>query len=145
MSERLTSFVRWYGYGGLIPFIGLTALAMVPSVLPFSLSASDLFLYWSAIILSFMAAIIWGLALFVAGVKEKPALSVAVGLTIVGWVALLLPNHFALVILVLAYAGLWRFEQTHSFKQVYSADYRRLRTQLTTVVIACHLINLVIV
>lgn len=145
MSERLTDFVRWYGYGGLIPFVGLTGLVAASVPLPFALQPVDLFLYWSAIILSFMAAIIWGLALFVSGIKEKPALSIAVGLTILGWVALLLPTHIGIVLLITAFAGLWRFEQTQAFKQVYSADYRRLRSQLTGVVIICHLIVLVIV
>ncbi|WP_119395217.1 DUF3429 domain-containing protein [Salinibius halmophilus] len=144
MSERITEFVRWYGYGGLIPFVGLTALTAASVTLPFSLQPVDLFLYWSAIILSFMAAIIWGLALFVSGIKEKPALTVAVALTILGWVALLLPTTVSLLLLIAAFAGLWRFEQTHAFKQVYSCEYRRLRSQLTAVVILCHLIILVI-
>lgn len=142
MSEQVTSFVRWYGYSGLLPFLGLSTLVIADAQLPVGPPTLDLFMYWSAIILSFMAAIIWGLALFVGGIKEKPALTFSVILAILGWLALLLPAQVALLLLSTCYLALWRFEQLPAFRQVYSLTYRQLRTQLTLLVVLCHLLIL---
>lgn len=96
---------RWLGAAGLIPFFGLAAMSWIPGA-PQSLVAHAL-LGYAAVILSFVGALHWGLAMAVSstGTHVTARLYVwSVVPALVAWLALLLPMVWAVAILI---AGLW--------------------------------------
>ena len=91
------------GYGGLVPFVGLSlAVWMLPLV--YRATALTALLAYGASILSFLGAIHWGFTL-----RDRPAASTrqlvwGVVPSLTAWVALLLPPTLGLWLLA---AGLW--------------------------------------
>lgn len=96
---------RWLGAAGLLPFFALTALSWLPGV-P-QAPVTQALLGYGAVILSFVGALHWGLAMAVP--SPGPALTArlyvwSVVPALVGWLALLLPAALAVALLI---AGLW--------------------------------------
>jgi hypothetical protein len=61
LAQALPRHVAWLGYGGLLPFVGLAALAGFD---PHHLLAwSDALVGYGAVILSFIGALHWGVAM----------------------------------------------------------------------------------
>ena len=91
------------GYGGLVPFVGLSlAVWLLP--LAYRAAALTALLAYGATILSFLGAIHWGFTL-----RDRPAASTrlltwGVLPSLTAWVALLLPPGPGLLLLA---AGLW--------------------------------------
>ena len=91
------------GYGGLVPFVGLSLAAwLLP--LPHRATALTALLAYGASILSFLGAIHWGFT-----VRDRPAASTRLLVwgvlpSLTAWVALLLPPAPGLWLLA---AGLW--------------------------------------
>lgn len=115
------------GLAGLIPFVGLTAMMYQPW-------AIGLFMTYSAVILSFLGGIHWGVALRDTDWRNNWRLCLCMLPSLLAWLALALPVEVALTLLLLSYAAWWLYD----FMQLAIADYRRLRRCLTLVVLACH-------
>ena len=77
------------GYGGLLPFLGLTAALWVARPGDWPLASAAL-LGYGATIASFLGAIHWGLLMRPGAAQPLPALLWAVTPSLLGWVALLL-------------------------------------------------------
>lgn len=120
---------HWLGYAGLIPFIGLT---LGKELSPLTAVA---FSTYSAIILSFLGGIHWGVALSKPQWSNPTRLCLCMLPSLLGWMALLLPMSGALILLIGSYLIWWLWDRT----QLDQPDYRRLRLQLTAVVVICHL------
>lgn len=129
--------VAWLlGYGGVIPFAGLTFLTVLPLEIPgvTGQMISMLLLAYAAIIISFIGAVHWGIALML-GDKDRQSLlmyySVIPALS--AWLMLLLPLKFALFslagLVVIAY-----FMDRVLIFQLLNYDYARLRLHLTLAV-----------
>lgn len=118
----------WLGLAGLIPFVGLTALMFQPW-------SEAIFITYSAIILSFLGGIHWGVALQQPNWANSWRISLCMLPSLIGWLALALPHQWALITLVMAYAIWWAYD----FSQINNKNYRGLRRCLTLVVIVCHL------
>ncbi|EGM77433.1 Protein of unknown function (DUF3429) [Rheinheimera sp. A13L] len=124
------------GYAGLLPFIGLTSLQLWPQLLAFSLPFTA-FQSYSQIILAFMAGVLWPVFYRQSGLT-LPVWVVSIAL--VGWFSsLLLPQH-QLLVLAAAYIAVRLIELRQGSLLNYSPAYHRLRNQLTTVVVICHLL-----
>lgn len=124
------------GYAGLLPFIGLTFLQLWPQLLAFSLPFTA-FQSYSQIILTFMAGVLWPVFYRQSGLT-LPIWVVSIAL--VGWFSsLLLPQH-QLLVLAAAFIALRLIEVWQGSLLNYSPAYQRLRNQLTTVVVICHLL-----
>ena len=97
-------WARRLGYGGLIPFLGLTAALWVapPGDLPF---ASAALLGYSVTIVSFLGAIHWGLLMRPGAVRPLPALFWSVTPSLLGWVALLLDPAQGLALITMLLWG----------------------------------------
>jgi hypothetical protein len=95
-----SSWAKVFGYGGLIPFVGL-ALAMSlmdPTHQTFIASA---LLAYSATIVSFLGAIHWGLTMRDASCPKTAMLTWGVVPSLVAWVALLLPTVHGLLLMAI--------------------------------------------
>ena len=140
MSRSLPNAAWYMGYGGLLPFLGLTvALLLNVDSLPFAsrVSVAGWLLIYAATILSFIGAVHWGVALGMANTLSNDRKGWLMGYSVVpallAWIMLLLPNAIALfamaVCIALAYLAdrLWLFPLLQS-------DYAHLRLHLTVVV-----------
>ncbi|MGQ9685504.1 MAG: DUF3429 domain-containing protein [Thiobacillaceae bacterium] len=99
------TYPRWIGSSGALPFVLLTILIWLPG--EHRTLAAQALLAYGAVILSFVGALHWGLAMSLQPAQHSPtgrmyAWSVVPAL--LAWVALLLPAAWAVAILL---AGLW--------------------------------------
>ncbi len=128
---------------GLIPFVGLAvALWLLPptgaTVALFALLA------YGAVILSFLGAVHWGLALgqYQAGAATAAAafswarLGWAVAPALIAWVALILPPAFGLLLLAAGFALAWLVDRAVVRANQLPAWYRPLRAWLSLPVLA---------
>jgi len=119
---------RWMGYAGLVPF----ALP-VAGILA---GANDgWFLDWlsayGAVILSFVGALQWGLALDERRERRGERILVSVVPALVGWLALLMPHGAGIALLIAGFVGIYSYERFTLWPGGYPVWFRRLRTQLT--------------
>lgn len=124
---------RWLGAAGLLPFFGLAVLSWLPGA-PQGL-VSQALLSYAAVILSFVGALHWGMAMTVPSHRPVPTARLylwSVVPALVAWLALLLPAALAVAILL---AGLWlHYVQDRRLARVLvlPAWYLPLRLALTS-------------
>lgn len=135
----------WYGYGGLIPFYaGALALWILP--VPEMQLAWRVLIGYAAIILSFLGAVHWGLALANYGAPPPRAgdavpamtwarLGWAVIPALIGWVALVLEPAPALILLIAAFAAAFLADRGAARAGVMPEWYPSLRGPLTLLVV----------
>lgn len=129
-STSLTSGARWAGYLGLLPFVfafGLVAAGASRGMAPLGLQIATA---WGAVILTFIAAVHWGLAL--AG-RLPWSITTLVGSTlpsVVGAAAVITTGEKGLAILVAGFGMFWLFEH-RTYAERFSEDYLDLRRILT--------------
>jgi hypothetical protein len=96
-SSSPSTWARGLGYGGLVPFVGLTlALWFLP--VPQQAMAATVLLAYSASILSFIGAIHWGLAMRDTSGPRTAMLLWGVVPSLMAWIALLLPTGWGLLL-----------------------------------------------
>ena len=129
MDQDLPRPTLWLGLAGLLPFFGSALLAWTApaewrGVALYSLAA------YGAVILSFLGAVHWGLALR-APAAEAAAMAPRLGLgvvpSLVGWVALLLPPLPGLSLLALGILGTAAVETAAARRGLVPPAYLRLR------------------
>jgi hypothetical protein len=93
-----SAWARRLGYGGLVPFLGLSAALWVtrPGDWPF---VSAALLAYGATIVSFLGAIHWGLLMRPGAVQPLPVLLWGVTPSLLAWVALLLDTVYGLALI----------------------------------------------
>lgn len=124
------------GFAGLIPFLAST-LGVWLSGYPQSLIALDIQLAYGAVILSFMGAVHWGLAM--ADGPEAMSfhrLGWSVVPALAGWLALLLNPIYGLLLMVAGFAGVYFGDLRSIAADNTPAWYKALRKPLTIIVIA---------
>ncbi len=122
-------------YAGLIPFIVFSIGSWLQ--LPIISDSTYILIAYAAIILSFMGAIHWGVAMsnteqhngqyFIASII--PALS--------AWVALLIPYSYAIIVLMIGFIALIIYDWSVEKPQRLPPWYIPMRNNLTVVVIVC--------
>ena len=136
------------GYLGLLPFIGGLVLLVMDRTF-FDLSGQQVFIAYSAVILSFLSGVLWGAALECFGSKlGRGALIFSNLFALLAWAALLLDGYSKLAVLLLAigFLAVW-FAEKHirtAEKSASPDSYQTLRNRLTTGVVAMHLLFLVL-
>jgi hypothetical protein len=100
VPNRPSVLIYGLGLAGLIPFVGLAALSWAPEIMSESFSGRGLASY-AAVILSFLGAIYWGLAM-----SRTPCDSTTnriwlwgVSPSVLAWLAQLLSEFWALLLL----------------------------------------------
>lgn len=124
------------GLAGLVPFIsGALGLWVIPEV--WRERVMEELLSYAAIILAFMGAIHWGLAMRAEESSDKAPLQLGMSVIppLLGWFALSLPINLALPVFFLAFAALYfadLWAVNHGLAPVW---YPALRKPLSIVVI----------
>lgn len=128
------TYPRWLGATGVLPFVALAILTWVPGSHQ-ALTAHALLAY-GAVILSFVGALHWGIAMTWQHLHGKQGGGQfyigSVVPALLAWVALLLPSAVAVAILL---AGLWGHyvQDRRLARRVSLPDwYLALRLTLTT-------------
>lgn len=131
MNEPLPRIARLLGLAGLVPFLGSLGLAAASADEMRGAALWALATY-GAVILSFLGAVHWGLAL---GPGRPAAVEARLGLgvlpSLVGWVALLLPPVPSLLLLAAGILGTAGIETLAARRGLLGAAYLRLRWRLS--------------
>jgi hypothetical protein len=126
--------IIWLGYAGLIPFLGLNALSLWP-VIP-NLAVLELFSRYSAIILAFMAGVVW--PIWLQQTQWRTLALFAVSLPILSFLAGFLPSLWVLWVQLLLFIVLRVGEARFGLDERYPLPYLQLRRRLTWVVVSSH-------
>lgn len=138
----LPRHVAWLGYGGLLPFIVLVALA--GSDPHHRLAWSDALAGYGAVILSFIGALHWGVAMSAPGldpVRRRRAFVWSVVPALLAWPATLLAGSLAPLILVPGFVLHIVQDKSLVGPAGLPAWYWPLRWRLTVVAVICLLAN----
>lgn len=132
---NLQQLARLLGFAGLVPFIVFSAGAW--TTLPIMQNAHFVLLTYAAVILSFMGAVHWGLAMSGNDTRSKFQLGASVLPALLGWLALLIPMLYGYVLLVVCFTGLLMADKLASSKGLVPDWYLPMRIRLTSVVVLC--------
>jgi glutaredoxin len=123
---------QWLGYAGLIPFVA-ALLGYVLGGEGRQEYFADQFVAYGAVILSFVGAVHWGLALNSGGTSTM-RMSMSILPALLAWAALLLPAAAAAWLLLAGFLMLRAWEASPVVSVTLPAWYRGLRTRLTAAV-----------
>ena len=133
-NAQVPAPAAWIGYAGLIPFVTLAVgLWLVSSDYQAQLNAA--LLAYAAIILSFMGAVHWGLAIASGDTTELRQLAISVLPALVAWFAGFVPPMFNYSLLILGFSGLCIYDVRMARLGKTPAWYPKLRIPLTVVVV----------
>lgn len=140
--------IKLLGYAGLVPFVLLPVLYS-QQLWPGSGQVLQLYHLYSALILGFMAGVLWPVlspSLYTGADRHSGKVSsdtmalVAVSFPVLSIIALALSPEYFLLLQTLLFVLLRLAEYFTTVNQHYSAAYRSLRNQLTLIVSASHLL-----
>lgn len=127
--------VLMLGAASLIPF--LAGVAGVWSLTyPDYFLALNLMMAYAAVILAFLGAVHWGLALAQEAAGNWRRLLPSVLPALAGWLALMLPNALGLLLLAIGFAGVFLADRAAVTANRAPGWYKALRKPLTLVVLA---------
>lgn len=130
--------VGWLGYGGLLPFIGLVILSAAdPQRAP---AWSDALVGYGAVILSFVGALHWGLAMGLPALApdlRRHAFMWSVVPALLAWPATVFGGPVACLVLVLGFALHLGQDHRLAGPAALPAWYLPLRWRLTAVASVC--------
>lgn len=134
--------VAWLGHGGLLPFIGLAALVVLDRA--HAAVWSDALAGYGAVILSFVGALHWGVAMSapaLTAAQRQQAFAWSVVPALLAWPATVFAGSAASVLLVLGFAA--HLAQDHRLATLAElpAWYLPLRVRLTAVACMGLLVN----
>lgn len=143
MATPLPPPFRFLGYAGLVPFAGAAALALLgaPAWRGWALAALAAY---GAVILSFLGAVHWGLALRAPPGEGRalwPRLGLGVLPALAGWAALLLPARPGLLLLAGGVLAVAATEAEAARRGLLPRDYLTLRWALSWGAAACLLLG----
>ena len=126
--------VRWLGYGGLLPFVGLAIATLLDS--NHSFLWRDALLAYGTVILSFVGALHWGFAMSQSDMtthQRTRSFLWSVVPSLLAWMALLMTPKYAVMLLVAGF--LMHFWQDRRLAQLVNLPswYLPLRFNLTLV------------
>lgn len=122
------------GFAGLLPFLACAAGAWAAGD-PAYIILINLQMAYGAIVLSFLGAVHWGLALAQEAADNWRRLGPAVLPALVGWIALMIPNPLGLLLLALGFVGMFFADRAAVTANRAPAWYAALRKPLTLAVL----------
>lgn len=136
MNRPLPPLLLWLGLAGLIPFLASAGLAWLAATPGLRAAALGALAAYGAVILSFLGAVHWGLALAAppagAEASAMPArLALGVLPSLVAWLTLMLPITVGLCVLALGIVITAWIESKAARKGLLMRDYLRLRWSLS--------------
>jgi hypothetical protein len=126
-----------YMYLGILPFF---ICALGPWVFAdYEARLTTVFLFYSSIILVFLAGTIWSLALFSGIAYPNRHIHLAIIFSLWPFVAFFLTHMLASGLLLLGFLLLLFWEKCF-INAIYPSWYQKLRHQITFIVVACHML-----
>jgi hypothetical protein len=123
------------GYAGMLPFIAsLAGMGLLPNIEQREL-AQHAAVAWGAVVLSFIGAVHWGLALAGRMTWSAGRVAGAIAPAIVGAAAFLVSGQRGLGLLVVGFGVFWLYEHRRVADEL-PPDYLRLRRNLSVAVCA---------
>ena len=123
------------GYAGLIPFIVFSIGSWFQ--LPLVSDSTYILTAYAAIILSFMGAIHWGIAMSSTEDQNGKYFIASVIPGLSAWLALLLPQRYAIILLMIGFIALIIYDWSVEKPQRLPGWYIPMRNRLTLVVVMC--------
>ncbi|QEL12733.1 DUF3429 domain-containing protein [Kushneria phosphatilytica] len=142
MSSTTPRLPLGLGLAGLLPFV-LCAAVVVLAGLPWQAIAMQAFLYYSAVILSFLGGIHWGVAMSLdqgGSTEFNGRMVMAMAPSLIAWPSLMLDARFALLALMAGFLLVRLYERQSDSVARLPGWYLALRTLLTVVVVLTHLV-----
>ena len=127
------------GYAGLIPFIVFSIGSWLP--LPMITDATFLLTAYAAMILSFMGAIHWGVAMVNTGDNNGKYFIASVIPALSAWLALIISQNYAIILLMIGFIGLIIYDWSVEKAQCLPDWYIPMRNKLTLVVVICLMVT----
>lgn len=130
--------VRWLGYGGLIPFVGMALVCWLEPNHRFWYL--EMLLAYGAVILSFVGALHWGFAMVHPDTAGRPMTGMyvwSVMPSLLGWAALLVHPEAGATLLIAGFLTQYRQDLRLTRVLTLPAWYLPLRLQLTVVACLC--------
>lgn len=151
-QNEIQNLAQRYGRCGLIPFV---SSALLVWVLPeeTGLIVSSFFLFYSAVIFSFLSASFWYAGLQSLGESNceggrhnpyRKFLTISMAFSLLAWFSLLSPLIWGLVILGAGFIVIRQFERKY-LSSIFPEWFAQMRDFLTRIVFASHLSVLVFV
>lgn len=138
-ANSVKHHVQLFGLLGLIPFVALGALfPLWPEIYHDKIQQS--FALYGAIILAFMAGALWLPSIIDSDNNQQPAVATAILLSLIAFLALLLPTKMALGVTAVGFLLLLVTETLQHWILLYPGWYWSLRIMLTAAVVFCHLL-----
>ena len=137
-SPTLPPVVAWLGYGGLLPFLALASASWLDQ--HHGLLWSDALFAYGAIILSFVGALHWGLAMSLPGLTERQrsaCFAWSVVPALLAWPALMLPAPLAASLLVAGFIAHYLQDSRLARRTALPSWYLPLRQRLSGIAIIC--------
>lgn len=143
MSGRETPrMVAWLGYGGLLPFIVLAAASFLDPARGGAWQQG--LLNYGAVILSFVGALHWGLAMAgvpVSAARRNVAYTWSVVPALIGWLSLLLDPFAGSALLAAGFAAHYVQDRRVAQHAALPYWYLPLRLRLSVVAAVCLLVG----
>lgn len=128
---------RLVGWLGLAPFIVLSLwLYGIAPDHPWRSGTILLLTVYSAIVLSFLGGIRWGLALWSGDADSRAEFWLAIVPALVGWLAVVIPVPLSFALLAVAFAAHGAWDALAAHRHRAPAWYGNLRTTLTACTVA---------
>ncbi len=137
-GSPLPSTVAWLGYGGLIPFVMLAAVAVAGG--DYAAFCGYALIAYGTVILSFVGAVHWGIALARTDLGEQRRNATwiwSVVPALLAWLALLVTPVVAAIVLVAGFAAQYLQDRRLSRQSSLPSWYLPLRLRLTSVACTC--------
>ena len=131
MTPTLEKTIHQLGYGGLIPFVGLTFLVWVADLQLVEFLAHALAAY-AAVIVSFLGGIHWGLGFIRPDGPTRLQFFWGIAPSLLGWLALLMPPYAGLPLLGLIVLACYAVDRK-IYPAAGLARWLPMRQQLTFV------------
>lgn len=133
-SVSLPGTVAWLGYGGLLPFLLLATVSMLDPA--HGTFWRDALCAYGAVILSFVGALHWGLAMSLPNMTEQQrsrSFIWSVLPALLAWLALLVSSRLAAPILVFGFVAHFLMDQRLKSRAALPGWYIPLRLKLTSI------------
>ena len=138
IAGKRPASVSWLGYGGLLPFLALT-LGSVLDV-HHRLIWADALVGYGAVILSFVGALHWGLAMALPDLSDtarRGRYVWSVVPALLAWPATLLSADYAALLLIIGFVAHYLQDRSLAGRASLPGWYLPLRLQLTAVACLC--------
>lgn len=130
--------VAWLGYGGLLPFLALTPASLLDH--HHGAVWSDALYAYGAIILSFIGALHWGLAMSLPELTERQrsaCFAWSVVPALIAWPAVLFSPPLAAPLLVFGFIAHYLQDRRLARQATLPGWYLPLRLRLSSVAVVC--------